>query len=121
MIAGAIYLDQEYHNILIPDVMRTSNPLERMQGLLGRAPLKNHQAFLITPCSSIHTFFMSYTLDLVFLDKGWRIHRLLPGVRPWRMAWAPGASMVLELQAGAMDNMSLSTGQTLYWKEREVL
>lgn len=120
MIAGTFYLDQEHHNILIPEVMRTSNPFERMRGLLGRTPLENNQALLIKPCSSIHTFFMPYALDLVFLDKSWRIHKLVPAVKPWRMARAPGAAMVLEMPAGSMDNMSLAPGQTLYWKEREV-
>lgn len=121
MIAGTIYLDSDYRNVLIPEVLRTANMLERMRGLLGRPSPEKHQALLIVPCSSIHTFFMDYPLDLAFLDKHWQITRLIPSIKPWRMAWAPGSAMVLEMQANTMENMSLSHGQTLYWKENDPL
>lgn len=118
MIAGSLYLDRDYRELLIPEVQRTSSMLERMQGLLGKPPLENRQGLLLVPCSSVHTFFMAYPLDLVFLDKHWRITKLVPALKPWRMAWSLAAAMVLEMRANSMENMALSPGQTLYWKEK---
>lgn len=117
MINGTLYLDRELQQVLVPEVLLTGNMAERMRGLLGRPALQKHQALLIAPCSSIHTFFMRYTLDLLFLDRHWQIRKLLPAVRPWRMAWSPGAAMVLEMPAESIENLPLTRGQQLYWKE----
>jgi len=117
LIEGSLYLDRDYSELLIAEVQRTSSMLERMQGLLGRPPLEDRQALLIVPCSSIHTFFMAYSLDLVFLDKHWQITKLVPALEPWRVAWSFTAAMVLEMPAHSMENMTLIPGQTLYWKE----
>ncbi|MCZ6804948.1 MAG: DUF192 domain-containing protein [Proteobacteria bacterium] len=54
---------------VIQKVSKTSNFVERMRGLSGSPPLKKNEGLLIVSCSSVHSFGMSYAIDLVFLDK----------------------------------------------------
>lgn len=118
MIIGRLSNHGDDSKISIPYVMQTSNVFERMQGLLGRAPLLPGQALLITSCSSIHTFFMRYPIDLAFITNNWQIKKLVHALKPFRLAWVPGTSMVLEMPAGAIDKFNLSEGITLFWEEK---
>jgi uncharacterized membrane protein (UPF0127 family) len=78
-----------------------------MRGLLGRAPLLPDQALLITSCSSIHTFFMQYPIDLAFINNKWQIKKLIPALKPFRMAWVSGTSMVVEMPVGTIEQIKL--------------
>lgn len=75
----------------------------RMRGLLGRSGLDAGAALAIEPCTSIHTFFMKFAIDAVFLDRAGRIVRALPALRPWRATRIyPRAQQVVELPEGTL-------------------
>lgn len=116
MIDGSL-CRQDNQQLLLPHVMRTSNAWERMRGLLGRPPLNPDQGLLIIPCSSVHTIGMKYPIDLIFLNKDWQIQKIFRAVKPWRIAWANGAAMVVETMVGTVDNLGLEPGMVLNWKE----
>lgn len=99
--------------------MRASTTLERMRGLLFRACPGPGEGMLLAPCSSVHTFGMSYPIDLVFLTRQWHVRRVVPSLEPLRMAWSLGAAMVLELASGAAAALAIAPGQELVWKETE--
>ena len=83
----------------------------RLVGLLGRKGLAEDAGLWIVPCSSVHSFFMAFVIDVVFLDRGFKVLAVcrLP---PWRMSpWVPGAHSVLELPVGA--SARLAPGETL--------
>ncbi|HZP48382.1 MAG TPA: DUF192 domain-containing protein [Vicinamibacterales bacterium] len=73
----------------------------RRKGLLGRASLDPAAALVIKPCFAIHTAFMQFPIDVVFVDRQWTVRRIAEQVGPWRMAACFGARMVVELAAGA--------------------
>lgn len=84
---------------------------DRLKGVLKHGVLKPDTALLITPCSSIHTFGVPFSLDAVFLSAQLRILRLAPNVAPWRVRWAPrGTKHVLELRAGSISALQLEVG-----------
>jgi hypothetical protein len=91
--------------------------LERMRGLLGRSGLPPGEGMLIERCASIHTFFMKFALDVIFLDSEWEVRRVVRGLRAWRMAGSLGASRVVELAAGALEGTDLATGDALKIEE----
>jgi len=97
------------------EIARTT--LQRMRGLLGRSGLPPGQGMLIERCSSIHTFFMKFALDVIFLDSDWEVRRAMRDVRPWRLANSPGASRVVELAAGALEGTGLAPGDALKIEE----
>lgn len=83
----------------------------RLRGLMLTRPLPPGQALLIPRCASVHTFFMRYALDLVYLDAHGTIVRLQRHVRPWRLSWGgAGARQVVEMTAGGIDRLGLQAG-----------
>src|SRR6478736_5917097 len=73
----------------------------RMRGLLGRSGLEPGSGMLIDSAPSVHMFFMRFPIDVVFLDRDWRVVAVRHELRPWRVAGARGAVAALELPAGA--------------------
>ena len=68
----------------------------------------------IAPCSGIHTFFMRFAIDAVFVDRRLQIVRVLPGLRPWRLVPVVlGAHSVIELPAGTLAGLRLERGEAL--------
>jgi uncharacterized protein len=75
--------------------------LQRLKGLLGRDELPMGEGLLITPCNSIHMFFMRFPIDALFLDAQGTVVKLFAALPPWRATWIyPKARSVLELPAG---------------------
>ena len=69
-----------------------------------KADMPADEALLIAPCSSIHMMWMLFSIDAVFIDKNFRVLKVVKGLRPWiGLAVCPGAWAVLELKAGAAD------------------
>jgi len=85
----------------------------RNKGLLGRDALARDRALLIAPCWSIHTWFMRFPIDVIFLARDGRVMKTRAAIGPWRMALALGAYAVVELAAGAVANSQLKTGDRL--------
>jgi len=89
---------------LAADIMVADTLLARMRGLLGRERLETGEGLLIRPCKGIHTFFMKFAIDVVFLDRENRIVALFRALPPNRMTPVfRKACAVLELPAGSID------------------
>jgi uncharacterized protein len=87
--------------------------LSRMRGLLGRRGLDAGGGMLIAPCPSVMTFFMRFTIDVVFLDRENTIVGIAHTLRPWRVAGARRAHSSLELPAGTAEALRLQEGDPL--------
>lgn len=85
----------------------------RMKGLLGRRSLGDGEGLLLRPAGSIHTAFMHFPIDAVFLDADLRVLRVESNLRPWRIAAQRGAKAVVELPAGTAEGTGLAVGMTL--------
>jgi uncharacterized membrane protein (UPF0127 family) len=90
-----------------------ATPLRRMKGLLGRKSLDAGEGLLIRPTSSIHMFFMRFPIDAVFLDRELAVRKVVPGLKPWRIAFARGAKSVVELPAGEAAHRGIVPGDCL--------
>lgn len=101
---------------LLADVGHARHWLQRARGLLARPALQAGQGLLIEPCSSVHTCFMTYPLDLVFVDRQQRVLGWRAGLKPWRAAGLRGAHATLELPAGSLERLQLQVGQVLHWQ-----
>ena len=75
---------------------------KRFTGLQFRRAFEPGHGLLLVPCASVHTCFMRFSIDLVMLDRGGAVLRIVRNLHPWRGAFAPrGTHAVLELPAGA--------------------
>jgi uncharacterized membrane protein (UPF0127 family) len=87
--------------------------LVRMKGLLGRASLPSGEGILLRPASSVHTAFMRFPIDVVFLDRDDRVVKVTPDVAPWKVANGRRAKAVLELPAGEAARRGIVVGKRL--------
>jgi uncharacterized protein len=88
-------------------------PLTRMRGLLGRSELRAGEGMLLKPAGSVHTFFMRFPIDVVFIDREGHVTRVIGALRPWRVAGSRRARAVLELPAGACAREEIARGSCL--------
>ena len=87
--------------------------LSRAVGLLATRRLEDTCGLWIKPCNSIHTFWMRYPIDVLFLDRAGTVLRVVPQVRPWRIAGCRRAHTTLELRAGLAATLGLRSGMRL--------
>lgn len=76
---------------------------ERLIGLMFSQSIQPYDGLLIKRCKSIHTCFMRYAIDVVFLDRKYKVVKVIPSMKPWRLTsfyWR--ASQVLELPSGSL-------------------
>jgi hypothetical protein len=96
-------------NILIADT-----PLKRIIGLIGRKQLAKDEALIIRSCNSIHTLFMGFPIDVLFVSSKNKIIFLKTHLQPWQVTpifWQ--AEFVIELPAGAVQNSNTSLGDEI--------
>jgi uncharacterized membrane protein (UPF0127 family) len=106
-------------HILIPEVEILEGAIDRFRGLIGRAGLPRGQAVFLPNCPAVHTFFMRFALDLVFLSRDRRVVRVVRHVRPTRMVFGGrGADAVLEMQAGWLSADPPTEGDRLAIRRR---
>lgn len=97
-------------------IARAENFFQRLQGLMFKSGLPPRHGLFFSRCNAVHTCFMRFTIDVVFLDDLGHIHSIHPGLKPWRYAYDKRARDCLELPAGAAHELGLQPGQMLYDK-----
>ena len=86
----------------------------RFWGLMGKGSLPEGQGLLLKPSNSIHTVFMRFAIDVVFVDREMKVVKVAPEMRPFRVALAfGGAHSALELPAGAASQAQIEPGDQL--------
>jgi uncharacterized membrane protein (UPF0127 family) len=97
--------------ILAVRVEKADEAASRAKGLLGRESLGADEALWIfqpslawmVPCPTIHTFFMKFPIDVLFLDASLRVSRVIENLKPWRLSpWVPSSRSILELKGGVL-------------------
>jgi uncharacterized membrane protein (UPF0127 family) len=105
----------EKAELMVSQLEKATNFFERGKGLLGRAALSEAEGLWISPCNNIHTFFMKFNIDCVFVDENLVIKKISSNLKPFRVAgpvWS--ARSVIELKAGTVEKWNLSIGDQLY-------
>ena len=85
----------------------------RRRGLLGRDGLAPGHALLIAPCSSIHTWFMRFPIDVIFVRRDGLVLKTRAAMPAWKMAFGWGAYAVVELPAGSIAQSGVKPGDRL--------
>ena len=86
---------------------------KRRTGLLKHTRLEAGEGLWIVPCESVHTFFMKFPIDLVYLDKNRKVRKVRHAVGPWRLSACFLARSVLELPAGTAERTQTAPGDQL--------
>lgn len=100
--------------VLIPHLCQARRFHQRLLGLMGRRPLGPGQGLWIIPCQSIHTCFMRFRLDVLFLDRAGVVLGVRRRIAPWRLVWAPRKThSVVEFGADWLASDAVAIGDRL--------
>jgi len=86
---------------------------KRRTGLLKHTELKQGEGLWIVPCESVHSFFMKFTIDVLYLDRDKKVRGMRPNMKPWRLSACLPAHSVLELPAGTIHRTGTKKGDQL--------
>lgn len=101
--------------ILLANLKIARSFFDRAQGLIGTRDLGPEEGLWIHQCNSIHTFFMSFAIDCIFLDADLKVKKLVRDVKPWRLVLPIfGAKSVIEIKSGTLDRFELSREEELH-------
>ena len=90
---------------------------KRFIGLLGREYLRKGEGLMLVNCKSIHTFFMRFPIDIVFININHEIIYMKENVKPWRAVnFVKKAYATIEMPAGTIKDNSISNGDMLILK-----
>lgn len=93
------------NNLIYNDIEVAKGFYSRLIGLIDRKYLNNNQGLLLKKCKSVHTFFMKIPIDIVYLDKNYKI-LFFETLNPWRVGrFIKGTKHILELKKGESLNM----------------
>jgi uncharacterized membrane protein (UPF0127 family) len=102
------------NTVIAAHVRRAATPWARLVGLMGRSDLPAGKGLHLLPCSSVHTWFMRFTIDVLYLDRDGRVVKAVPALRPFRWSWGGRrAHSVLELPAGTIAASGTLPGDAL--------
>lgn len=87
---------------------------KRAVGLLGKSEFKKGTALVLRPANSIHTFFMRFPIDVLFIDKEDKVIKAISCLKPWRITVASFATvMTIELPCGTLQEIPTTEGDIL--------
>jgi hypothetical protein len=86
---------------------------KRRTGLLKHDHLDRGQGLWIVPCESVHSFFMKFAIDLVYLDRNKKVRKVRRRMVPWRLSACLTAHSILELPAGVAEATGTQAGDQL--------
>lgn len=106
-------------NVVLASKLRIANDFwARTKGLIGEKKLESSSALLIPDCSSIHTFFMSVSIDVLFFNSANKIVRAVPKLAPYRFSFGPRETQgVIELPTGTLADTKTEVGDILLIQE----
>ncbi len=97
--------------LLADNVEVAGNFKKRLKGLIGASALKHGEALILFPCNCVHTFFMKFPIDVLFVDRDATILHAFENMRPFRFSPLIRSSyMVVELPAGRLSSTGTAAG-----------
>ena len=107
-------INQTKNTALAQNASIACTTFERIKGLLGRKKLEGGEALIIKSCNSIHTCFMQFPIDVLFLDRNNKVIRAISAMKPFRISNIYlSAASVIELPANTIQNTSTSVGDLI--------
>jgi uncharacterized membrane protein (UPF0127 family) len=117
--AGELLLRREDDGqVLCENCVLADTFVRRLRGLLGRRELLAGDGIVLRPEWSVHTFYMRFPIDIVFVDVDQVVRKVVSNLKPWRTSTCLGARDVVELAAGECERYGVEVGQRLAWAAR---
>lgn len=112
-MSNITFFNASKNTVLGDAVTIADTAASRNRGLLKHDQLPEGEGLWIVPCEAIHTFWMKFAIDAVFLDKNKKVTKVVANLRPSRLALSWRARSVLELPAGMAARTSTEPGDQI--------
>jgi uncharacterized membrane protein (UPF0127 family) len=114
-VAGMVYelINITKDTVLAGELLVADCFWHRMIGLLLTKELEENRGLLLKPCNSIHTMFMRYPIDIVFLGRDFTVMKTVSNLKPWRTVACRGAFMAAEFRPGTIAKTKTSVNDTM--------
>ncbi|WP_075036898.1 DUF192 domain-containing protein [Halobacillus dabanensis] len=107
-------IDRQSNQLIVKDLQTAYTFWSRLRGLMMTKSIPDNYGLHIAPCPSIHTFFMKYSIDVIYLNERKEIIGTEENLSPGRLGKRfSEAESVIELPAGGIKKVSITVGQTL--------
>ena len=100
--------------VIAEQVVEARSFFARGRGLLGKKSWPETAAMWISPCNNIHTWFMQFSIDAIFVDRNLVVQALYPDLKAWKLAFAWRAHSVFELAGGRLKATPMQIGDQLH-------
>lgn len=108
-------VNQTQNKVLVDKLETANSLLMRMKGLIGKESIDGNYGLWIRRCNSIHTFLMSFPIDVIFIDKNLKVKKCIEQIVPNKIIWPVfGASSVIELKSGFLKEHQTQVGDQLH-------
>ena len=108
--AASLLVNERTGSVLAADLEAALDSRSRRRGLLGRDGLAEHHALVLAPCNAVHTFFMRFPIDVLFVARDGRVLKIVERIGAWRVAASLRAFATIELPAGALRRAGVARG-----------
>jgi len=103
-------------NVLFAEAKEAVSFWQRLKGLMFSHPISPEDALVFYHAPSIHTCFMGFTIDVIFLNTDLRVIRVVHDLKPWRAVTCPKAFGTIEVLGGEASRKKIQTGELLLLK-----
>ncbi|MFS1511937.1 DUF192 domain-containing protein [Chengkuizengella sp. SCS-71B] len=111
-------INQENDVVIAKQVRSAHTFTSRFKGLMFKKHFFHDDALHITPCSQIHTYFMKFPIDVVYLNVDFKVVGIEQNLPPWKLGKKfKHVKSVIELSPGTVEKTGLNTGDTIYFKK----
>lgn len=108
-------INKTRNTVLAENVFEARSFFARGKGLLGKKSFSPNETLWIYPCNNIHTWFMQFPIDAVFVDKNLLVTKIYTQLKPWKMVWPIlSARSVFEFSGGVINPDNVQPGDHLY-------
>ncbi len=105
------------NNLVLENLKLADSFMQRFKGLMGKKKLNKSEGLMLLSCNSIHTCFMRFPIDVVFLNMDYEVIALKKGVKPWRMVnFVKKAYITVEMSEGTIEYKNIEVGDLLIMK-----
>lgn len=104
--------------VLVPKLSMATASFARFLGLMGRKSIAADEGLFFPRCNSIHTFFMRFPIDVIFVKESGEVVEILESLKEWRMLLPRrGVKHTIELRANRSRELGIAPGAQLTWEE----
>lgn len=107
-------INKSKNNLIVKNLFLANSFWSRMKGLMWKKDLTEDEGLVLVPCNSVHSMFMRFPIDLLFLSREFKVIKIIERFKPWRATpIIRDCYQIVELKAGVVSKKGVSVKDEL--------